>query len=274
LRTTITIASNLLRRLFRRHWVFLTVIGLLLAGFQVLICTIVSSINIEGAIREISQSLPPFVQTLISEQFALGLSSRGLIVFAWNHPVVLALLAAPMLLLASRAIAGEIEAGTMELLLSQPLSRATYLTTQIIFAILVLLALAGMMLIGVYLGLSLFNLHQALPWRTFLPVAANLIVLEAAIYGVTLLLSATARESGRVVTVALLFVLISYLVQAVVRLWPAIQFLSTYTIFEYYSPQQIVMNNLTPWRNMLILLGVGLATGGLGWWKFMRRDIP
>jgi len=274
LRTTIIITINLLRRLFKRHWVFLTVIGLLLAGFQVLICTIVSNINIEGAMREISQSLPPFVQTMLSEEFALGLSSRGLVVFAWNHPVVLALLAAPMILLAGRAIAGEIETGTMELLLSQPLARSTYLATQIIFAIVVLLALVGMMLIGVYIGLSLFNLHQVLPWRTFLPVAANLASLEIAIYGVTLLLSATARDGGRVVTIVLLFVLISYLVQAVARLWPKIQFLSTYAIFNYYSPQQIVMNNLTPWRNMLILLAVGLVSGGLGWWKFMRRDIP
>lgn len=274
MRTTITIAINLLRRLLKRHGVFLAVIGLLLAGFQVLICAIVSSINIEGAMREISQSLPPFMQALLSEEFALGLSSRGLVVFAWNHPVVLALLAAPMILLASRAIAGEIEAGTMELLLSQPLSRSTYLATQIIFAVLVLLALAGMMLIGIYLGLSLFKLHQVLPWRTFLPVAANLVSLQIAIYGVTLLLSATAREGGRVVTVALLFVLISYLLQAVARLWPVIQFMLNYTIFEYYSPQQIVVSNLSPWRNMLILLGVGLVSGGLGWWKFMRRDIP
>jgi ABC-2 type transport system permease protein len=250
------------------------VIGVLLAGFQVLMCTIVSSINIEGAIREISESLPPLVQTFISEEFVLGLSSRGLIVFAWSHPVVLALLAAPMILLASRAIAGEIEAGTMELLLSQPLARSTYLTTQIIFALGVLLALAGTMLLGVSLGLSLFNLHQVLPWRTFLPVAINLVSLQIAIYGVTLLLSATAREGSRVANVALLFVLVSYLVQAVARLWPKIQFLSIYTIFNYYSPQQIVMNNSTPWRNMLILFGVAFITGGLGWRKFMRRDIP
>ncbi|MGH7599794.1 MAG: hypothetical protein ACREOI_25855, partial [bacterium] len=85
------IAINLLRRLLKRHRLFLAVIGLVLAGFQVLICAIVSSINIEGAIREMSQSLPPFMQTMLSEEFALGLSSRGLIVFAWNHPVVHAL---------------------------------------------------------------------------------------------------------------------------------------------------------------------------------------
>ncbi len=272
--TTITIATNLLRRQFKRHRFFLTVIGLLLAGFQVLICAIVSSINIDGAIRELSQSLPPFLQNLVSEEMALGMSSRGLVVFAWNHPVVHALLAAAMIMLASGAIAGEIEAGTMELLLSQPLSRPTYLTTQIVFAFAVLMALASMMLLGVYFGLSLFKLHQVLPWRTFLPVAANLVSLEAAIYGVTLLLSSSSREGGRVVTVALLFVLISYLLQAVARLWPAIQFLLTYTIFEYYSPQRLVLNNVAPWRDMLILLGVGFIIGGLGWRKFMRRDIP
>jgi ABC-type transport system involved in multi-copper enzyme maturation permease subunit len=251
--------------LFERHWLFLTIVGVLLAGFQVLICAIVSSINIEGAIRELSQSLPPFVQTLISEQFALGLSSRGLIVFAWNHPVVHALLAAAMMLLASRAIAGEIEAGTMELLLSQPLARSTYLATQMLFALVVLLALAGTMLFGVYLGLSLFNLHQVLPWQTFLPVVANLLSLEIAIYSLTLLLSVSARESGRVVTAALLFVLISYLVQAVARLWSKIQFLANYSISNT-TRRADRGEQSRALAQYLILLGVGFVAGGLGWW--------
>jgi len=95
-----------------------------------------------------------------------------------------------------------------------------------------------------------------------------------AIYGVTLLLSSLWREAGRVVTVALLFVLISFLLQAVARLWPAIQFLSLYTIFEYYSPQQIVLNASISWRDIVVLLAVGFVTGGAGWWRFMRRDIP
>ena len=274
MRTTIIIASNLLRRLFKRHWVFLAVIGLLLSGLQILICAIVSSVNIEGAMREISQSLPPFMQAFLSEEFALGLTSRGLIVFAWNHPVVHAMLAAVMILLASRAIAAEIENGTLELLLTQPISRPVYLATQISFALLVLLALIGLMLSGVNLGLTVFDLQRALSWQTFLPVAINLVCLETAIYGVALFLSSLAREGGRVVTVALSFVLISFLLQAVARLWPAIQFLLHYTIFEYYSPQQIVLNDSISWRNIVVLLAVGFVTGGVGWWRFKRRDIP
>jgi len=274
LRTTIIIASNLLARLFKRHGLFLSVIGLLLSGLQILICAIVSSVNLEGAMREISQSLPPFMQALLSEEFALGLTSRGLIVFAWNHPVVHAMLAAAMILLASRAIAGEIEAGTMELVLAQPFSRHTYLTTQITFAILILLALISLMLVSIRIGLSIFNLQRVLSWQTFLPVAVNLLGLEITIYGVTLFLSSLSREGGRVATAALLFVLISFLLQAVARLWPAIQFLLHYTIFEYYSPQQIVVSNGISWKNIVILLTLSLVASGAGWWRFMRRDIP
>jgi ABC-2 type transport system permease protein len=274
LRTTIIIASNLLRRLFKRHGPFLAAIGLLLCGFQVLICAIVANINIEGALQEITQSLPPFMRNFISEELALSVSGRGLIVFAWNHPVVHAMLAAVMIMLASRAIAGEIEGGTMELVLAQPISRRTYLTAQSIFAVVVLIALLGLMLGGIRLALSLFELQQILSWPAFLPVAINLFSLEMAIYGMTLALSSLSREGGRVVTVALLFVLISFLLQAVARLWPAIQFLQHYTIFEYYSPQRIVMNEGTPWRNIVLLVALGLVGGGAGWWKFMRRDIP
>jgi ABC-2 type transport system permease protein len=268
------VGINLLRRLFNRHRIFLAVIGVLLAGFQVMICAIVKNTNIEGALRELSQSLPPVVQTFLSEEFALGMTSRGLLVFAWNHPVVHAMLAAVMILLASRAIAAEIEAGTMELLLSQPLSRTVYLATHNVFAFVVLTALLGMMLLGVSLGLSAYELRRVLSWQAFLVVAVNLLSLEVAIYGVTLFFSSASRESGRVVNIVLLFVLISYLLQAIARLWPKIQFLLTYTIFEYYSPQRIVINNMSPWRNVAILLAVGLVTGGIGWARFMRRNIP
>jgi ABC-type transport system involved in multi-copper enzyme maturation permease subunit len=248
--------------------------GVLLAIFPVLMSAAVTTIDVEGVMSEFRRSLPPMVQELIGEEMALTMTSRGMLLFVWNHPFVHAMLAAVMLLLASRAIVGEIESGTMELLLSQPISRPLYLVTQMGFALLVLLALVGMMLIGVQIGLSIFKLHRMLPWRAFLPVAANLISLEIVIYGVTLLLSSTARESGRVVNVALLFVLISYLLQAVARLWPVIQFMLNYTIFEYYSPQRIVLNDVAPWRNMMVLLAVGLVAGGIGWVKFMRRDIP
>lgn len=274
MRTTIIIAVNLLRRLFKRHRIFLGVTGVLLACFPLLMSAAVTTINVEGIMGEFRRSLPPMVQELIGEEMALTMTSRGMLLFAWNHPFVQAMLAAVMLLLASRAIAGEIESGTMELLLSQPISRPLYLGAQIGFALTVLLALVGMMLLGVKIGLSIFKLHHMLPWRAFLPVAGNLVSLEIAIYGVTLLLSSVARESGRVVNVALLFVLVSYLLQAVARLWPVIQFMLNYTIFEYYSPQRIVMNDVAPWRNIMILLAVGFITGGLGWWKFMRRDVP
>jgi ABC-2 type transport system permease protein len=275
LRTTTTAAAiNLWRHLLERHRVFLTVTGIILAGFQALICAIVSSTDIEGALTEFSRSLPAIFQAVAGEELALGMTSRGLLAFAWNHPVVHALLAAVMLGLASRAIAGEIEGGTMELVLSQPISRPMYLGTQIVFALAVLITLAGIMLVGVHIGLSVFELQRVLQWRAFLPVAVNLISLEMAIYGVTLLLSSSSREAGRVVTITLLFVLLSYLLQAIARIWPAIHFLLRYTIFEYYSPQRIIMSSAAPWRNVMILSGVGLVAGGLGWWKFMRRDIP
>jgi ABC-2 type transport system permease protein len=263
-----------LRRLFKRHRLFLAVSGLLLSGFQVMICAIVGNTNIEGAIQELSQSLPPFVQNFLSEELALSIGSRGFIVFAWNHPVVHALLAAVMILLASRAIAGEIEDGTLELILTQPLSRTGYLAAQIGFAFFVLLALVSLMLAGVKIGLWLYNLQRVLSWQTFLPVAINLVGLEVAIYGVALLVSSLSREGGRVVVIVLMFVLISFLLQAVARLWPAIQFLLRYTIFEYYSPQQIALNDAVAWRDIVVLLAVGFLAGGAGWRNFVRRDIP
>jgi ABC-2 type transport system permease protein len=205
---------------------------------------------------------------------ALTLTSRGILVFVWNHPIIHALFAAVMIALASRAIAGEIEGGTMELLLSQPLSRAVYLAAQIAFAGLVLLGLITLMLSGVHGGISLFEVDAQVSWRLFLPVAVNLFSLETAIYGVTLAFSSAARDSGRVVTIALLIVLLSYLIQAVGRLWSKIGFLLKFSIFEYYSPQRTVLLGEAPWPDIAVLLLAGFLLAGAGWWKFMSRDVP
>jgi ABC-2 type transport system permease protein len=272
--TTAPAIINLLRRALKYHRLLLAIVALLLAVFPILVSAAVTTIDVEGVFGAVQRTLPPFFQETFGQEMALTLTSRGLLVFAWNHPIVHALLAAVMVALASRAIAGEIEGGTMELLLSQPLSRPAYLAAQSAFAGLVLLGLITLMLCGVHAGISLFDVHAQVSWRLFLPVAVNLFSLETAIYGVTLAFSSGARESGRVVTIALLIIVLSYLIQAVARLWSKIDFLLKFSIFEYYSPQRTVLLGEAPWLDIAVLLLVGFSLAGAGWWRFMRRDVP
>src|SRR6185436_19784755 len=113
---------EIVRRQLERNWIFLAVAALMLGGFEFLLCAVVASVDVQGAFNQMTQFAPPIFRTMI-EQNLMGGSPAGVLAFGWNHPVVHALLSAVAITLADRAIAGEVENGAIELVLSQPLSR-------------------------------------------------------------------------------------------------------------------------------------------------------
>jgi ABC-type transport system involved in multi-copper enzyme maturation permease subunit len=149
---------NLLKHLIRRHGIFLGINMFLLAGLQFLICGIVAMIDIPGILNGALENIPPFMRALIEQQFFGGLTQKGLLAFGWNHPIALAIGTAVALVLASRAVAGEIESGAMELLLSQPISRLSYFTGHVLFALtsIALLSLIGVC--GTLIGIHVYSL--------------------------------------------------------------------------------------------------------------------
>ncbi len=132
---------NLFLHLARRHALFLSLIALLLGGFECLLCAIVGTVDLSGGLQELMKSMPPFLRAVISNQFAANLTTAGFLAFGWNHPIMHAL-ATATIALAAAAIAGEIENGMIEFLLSQPISRCQYLAGKMLFDLFSLVATA------------------------------------------------------------------------------------------------------------------------------------
>ena len=63
-------------------------------------------------------------------------STTALEVCWWNHPVIVLTVLGWAISRGSAAVAGEIERGTLDLTLSRPVSRSTYLLTQVAFTLL------------------------------------------------------------------------------------------------------------------------------------------
>lgn len=264
---------NLLDRLIRRHLLFLAAASLLFGGFEFMLCALVATFNIPAILTEVMKSLPPAAQAFISEQVLAGMTTRGLLAFGWNHPVTLALGAAVAIVPASRAIAGEIESGAMELLLSQPLARWEYVSAQIAFALLALAGLSTTGIMGTLLGQNYFALGL-FDWRPLLQLALNFFLLQSAWYGLTLAFSVFGRESGPITGIAFFLALACYIVQVLGRIWPALAGLMPYTLYNYYSPQEILVQNTFSKTSLAILASVFLTGIGFTLWRFQKRDIP
>jgi len=264
---------NLIKHLVRRHGIFLCINMSLLAGLQFLICGIIAMIDISGIMNGALQNIPPFMRTLIEQQFFGGLTQKGLLAFGWNHPIALAIGTAVALVVASRAVAGEIESGAIELLLSQPISRLSYFTGHVLFALtsIALLCLIGVC--GTLIGIHVYSLAP-IEGAILFKVAFNFFLLHSTWYGITLLFSVFGREAGRVAFIGFVLALVSYFVQVIAQLWTKAAFLLPYTVHTYYSPQKILVNGELKPISVIVLVGlivVGIGTAGR---RFRKRDIP
>jgi ABC-type transport system involved in multi-copper enzyme maturation permease subunit len=266
-------SRNLLRLLVRRHGLFVATSAFLLGGFQFLICAAVASVDVAGALETLMQSLPPIFQALASSQFFGGFSKSGLLAFGWAHPIAQALGAALAITLATQAVAGEAEAGTIELTLAQPLSRSTYLAAQAVFALMALafITLAG--LAGTFIGQRVYALSPFGP-GPLLRFGLDYLLFQSAWFGLTLLFSTWGREAGRVALPGFLLALVSYLVHVIGSMWEAWKPLVPWTLHAYYSPQEILVHGAAVTKPLTVLFGVLAVSLAGAWWRFRQRDLP
>lgn len=264
---------NLWREGLRRHGAFLLTCATLLAAFEYLVCGIISKVDLSGAMENLLVSLPPALREILKEQLFGGFSTRGMLAFGWNHTVPHALGGALAILLASRAIAGEIGEGALELLLAQPVSRRRYLFARAAFGLGALALLAAGGAAGTFAGGRVFRL-EPLPGALLLALAASYFLLQAAWFGVTLACSSWGRDGGTVASAAFSAAMVAFVIQTAGRLWaPAAPFLPV-SLYHYHAPETILTGGSLPWERTAVLAIVALAGMGFAWWRFERRDIP
>ncbi len=265
--------ANLLRHLAVRHAPFLVASAILLAAFQFLIAAAVGSVDVSGAVETLVRSLPPLLQEIVSSQLFGGFTSRGLLAFGWSHPVTHALGSAVAIVLAARAIAGESETGAIELLLSQPLSRGAYFAAHAGFALAAIAGLSAAGVLGTVVGQRVFGIER-FGGGPLLRLALAYALLQGAVFGLTLLLSAFGREGGRVASGGFLIVLVSYFGEAIGRLWGRAAFIRPWTLHDYFPPNDILVRGLGIARPAAVLGSVLALSLLLAWARFRTRDVP
>lgn len=300
----------LVPKLLRDLRVQLIVVALLLAGFQCLWAKITQRIT-EELLPTITKNLPldvllkllfqgpgQLMQTLMGGESIDITRAVHVLSIGYVHPLTQAILCVWAVGRASSAIAGEIDRGTMELLLAQPLPRYKLVLAHLCVDLAVIPLLCLSMWTGNWLGISLFGqIEPNAPLtastlrvdpHVMLPALWNVAALLFAVSGITMVLSARGRFRGKVLGQAVFLTLAQFLVNVVGQLWDAVEALRPFTVFYYYQPQQIILENrwtidlAKAWHlnepfhvhGLAVLIAVGLAGYGIALWKFCRRDLP
>jgi ABC-2 type transport system permease protein len=318
--TTLALVRKLLRDL---RWPLLVVM-LLLAGFQCLwvkitqrtvaeISPVFSTLaaragTSQKAIEDVIFSGPgKLAQTIIGGESLHFERAMDVLSVGYVHPLMQLLFCLWAIGRAAGALAGEVDRGTMELLLAQPIRRRNvvlaHLTVDAMVIPLLCLSLWAGTIIGVRLvgpftadtkALNAFpfpvkvdeRLLQVDPWA-FGPSLWNVGALVFAVSGVTMALSAAGRYRNRVIGIAALAFVLLFIANVVGQMLESAAWLRPLTVFFYYQPQQIALAQVwtvSPWAvwgwgpaavNVLaVLFGVGGCGYAAALAIFTRRDLP
>jgi ABC-2 type transport system permease protein len=288
----------IVRKLLRDLRLGLLVVGLLLFAFEFLWCksteqAVILTHKLLGRgidMRVIfkvvfDQESGKMIEKLIGgDRITIGQGLDSLTI-GYVHPLLLTILAVWAVGRVAGAIAGELDKGTMELLLAQPLARWRLIVSHLAVDCLTIPILCGCMWAGTTLGCYAFGLidmtvddRQPVDPRLFGPALFNIAALLFAIGGYTMAISSAGRSRARVLGIAVVLTLLQFLINLLGQTWQGVEFLRPWTIFYYYQPQALIMGfdraTEDGIRNILTLLAVGTVGYGAALVIFCRRDLP
>ncbi len=236
-------------------------------------------------------------------------NGADLMSISYVHPIVITILGIWAIGRATNAIAGEIDRGTMELLLAQPIRRSAIILSHLIVDAIAFPTICIVMWLGTYCGTwwmelqnppdaaailksskrpalpvteeSLQKARQALTVDPFvflraLPFVAGLLF---GISGLTIAMSAMGRSRAIIWGCAVSLFLAMFLVNIFGQIWPEwLYWLRLATVYYHYQPQLMILRDgwrsAPAWGHLAVLLGFGAGGYAFAWIYFTRRDLP
>jgi ABC-2 type transport system permease protein len=292
----------LVRKLLRDIRVPLLAVALLLLAFEALWVKIAERISgLLRTLRNLMNVLPhqieeeifrgpgQILKTIIGGERVSIFHPGDLFSIGYVHPLLLAILSIWAIGRAAGSVTGEVDRGTMDLLLAQPVPRSRLILAHFCVDLVVIPLLCLSMWAGTWLGawavgvLAVGAPRSATAMRLdpLASVAAlsNVAALLFAVSGYTMWLSARGRYRGRVLGAAVLLTLVQSLVNIAGQLWDVLAPLRPFTVFYYYQPQEMILQADWPadaqvWLRLGVLVAVGAVGYLLALRAFGRRDLP
>ncbi|HUT47475.1 MAG TPA: hypothetical protein VMX36_14435, partial [Sedimentisphaerales bacterium] len=246
-------------------------IALMIFLFQIAICGIVHDNESVKAFLQYIDMLPSFIKALMGGQALKVGNIAGLIAIGYNEPLVLTLYMLYAVGVPTALLAGEIQKGTMELILSRQTTKMHVYICAGLITVAGMYALVLVMFMGTVAGTNLYQFDQAVPMYSFFKMAVVGGMLASAVGGIALLAAACFRRSAAVsLTVA--YLAVNYFVSIIADWWPRMKWMSPATIFHYVHGPEIFNGSEWPVGDLCVLISllvVSVLLGGVIW---SRRD--
>lgn len=186
--------------------------------------------------------------------------------FVWPLLVIFMLLG-----YSGSALAGEIEKGTIEILLSQPISRLKLYFGRYLSGFLMLVFFT---FFSIFAAIPIAGLYDiSVKTSHFFNFSILAFLFALSIYSLGMFLSSIFSDRGKVFFISGLFLVLMYVLNIVASIKESLADLKYASFFYYFNPSQALIYNKIDDYSYLIFLSVIVVFTILGAVVFSKRDI-
>lgn len=168
-------------------------------------------------------------------------------------------------------VAGEVQSGSIGLLLATPKSRSQLLASKF---------LAGIATIGIFSAVSVFGV---IPLAAAYSIPTHLHILLAAwalcalfmtsVYSIAFAASVSFSTTGRVVSLVSGFLIVSYAAHIASLILPSLSALKYISVFYYFNTAKVLATGHIPFSSLVVFLCIIAVSVSYSFWRFNRRDM-
>jgi ABC-2 type transport system permease protein len=247
-------------------------------GFPWLYIWLSSQIPMPAFQDVLLRAIPKDWQRLSGVPFTEVATHAGRVALAFVDPVVVLAATVWGITRGSDAVSGQLERGTMEMVLAAPVRRVAVFVTQALATTAAAALLCTVLFLAVWTAIALGPWAGKVDPLRFLPAAANVFGLMVCMAGISAGVSAADSYRWRTVGILCGFYVFSILAKLVGRLSSPLWWVGYLSFLNAYEPQRLVGDAAESWRLLAqydaVLIGVGVVAYAIGAVLFARRDLP
>ena len=223
------------------------------------------------AFTEVFENFPPAVFEIFGIE-SLNMSTLESFLSVEHFSLVLPIMILFLLIsVAGRAIAGEIEAGTVELLIGRPVSRLKLFLSRYASGLGVLIVFT---IIAVFSVVPLALLHGVeFQIESFAAGALIVFLFGWAVFSMAVMFSSLFSERSKVYMACGGILLLMYVLNVVALLKDNLDALKYFSFFHYYAYSDAVIHQSLYGTGCLVFVCMSIVCTAVGLAWFMKRDI-
>jgi ABC-2 type transport system permease protein len=241
--------------------------------FQIAVCGVVHDNERVKALLQYIDMLPDFIKAFMGGEVLQVGNIAGLIAIGYQEPFVLLLYMLYAVGVPTALLAGEVQRGTMELILSRQTTKTHIYICAGLITVAGMYALVLVMFTGTVVATRLYDFYQEVPLYFFFKIAIVGGMLASAVGGIALL-AAACFHRGLAVSLTVGYLVVNYFISIIADWWPRMKWLEPTTIFNYVDGPAMFDKPGWPLGDICVLLSILTVSTVLGGIIWSRRDLP